>query len=235
MIIQGQVGPTSTQSAQPGATPPLRLGQLGDAVVSELHGRFYEQTYRGNFFRYGTTASTICLSTHGTTTGTSTTLATAQSGTPMLGLWNPMTSSVNAVLTQATLAGFPSSNAGQPLSSLVWCISLGNGTPLTNGAVPFNSKTLQQTGSQCRAWNGATTAAGLTNYPVVFEAADFATGGYITYSSLSAAGTMPSYVATQNFDGQLFIPPGGFLALYNTANSTTWYYSGRLLWEEVPL
>ena len=39
MIIQGQVGPAAVQSIQPGTTPAVRLGQLGDVVVSELHGR----------------------------------------------------------------------------------------------------------------------------------------------------------------------------------------------------
>ena len=58
MLIQGQVGPTSTQSAAPGSTPTMRMGQLGDVVVSELHGRFYEQTYRGSLFSGGISALT---------------------------------------------------------------------------------------------------------------------------------------------------------------------------------
>ena len=50
MLIQGQVGPASPQSVQPGTPTAVRQGQLGDVVVSELHGRYYEQAYRQNIF-----------------------------------------------------------------------------------------------------------------------------------------------------------------------------------------
>jgi len=42
MLIQGSVGQPSTTSIQPGTTPTLRQGQLGEMVVQELHGRYYE-------------------------------------------------------------------------------------------------------------------------------------------------------------------------------------------------
>ena len=35
-----------------------RAGRQGDQIVSELHGRFYEQAYRGNLFSNGVTALT---------------------------------------------------------------------------------------------------------------------------------------------------------------------------------
>ena len=59
MLIQGQVGPTSAQSTSPGSTPPVRLGQLGDVIVSELHGRYYETGYRRAMYTASMAAQTV--------------------------------------------------------------------------------------------------------------------------------------------------------------------------------
>jgi len=235
MLIQGQVGPSSTQSVQPGSTPAVRLGQQGDLIASELHGRFYEQTYRGASFRTGTTATVTATSNHGTTNGLNTTLATAAAATPMLGIWNPPTSSVNVVLTQATLATFISTaTSPNPFSSLVWAVSLGNNV-ITTGLTPWNSKTLLQSGSQVKGFAGSTALTGLTNIFTAIENADFSSGGSVQYGTVATTALMPSYISTQNFDGQLIVPPGAVLALYNTSQTTTMNFTGRLLWEEVPL
>ena len=51
MLTQNQVGPVATTaSIAPGTLTPGRAGNLGDLIVSELHGRYYEQTYRRNVF-----------------------------------------------------------------------------------------------------------------------------------------------------------------------------------------
>jgi len=81
MLIQGQVGAPST-SITAGATPPIRQGQLGDVIVSNLHGRLYETTYRKQHFS--------CNLTTGTTTSAA--LATSFTG---LMLYNPPNSTVN--------------------------------------------------------------------------------------------------------------------------------------------
>lgn len=65
-----------------------RAGKQGDQLVSELHARYYEQTYRGNIFS---------LCTQGTAVTTTAALATTWTG---LGFANPVGSGVNAVLTK---------------------------------------------------------------------------------------------------------------------------------------
>ena len=87
MLIQGQVGQPTTTSISYGANPTLRQGQLGDLVVSELHGRYYETTYRRNMF-------TAALPS-GTTTSAA--LATAHTGLILL---NPNNSQVNFVINK---------------------------------------------------------------------------------------------------------------------------------------
>ena len=234
MLIQGQVG-APLNSITAGANPPLRQGQLGDAIVSELHGRFYEQAYRGSMFRNGTTTVVQGTANHGTTNGLSATLATAAAATPMLGIYNPATSIVNAVVTQATLASFVQTvTTPAPFGSFVWAVSLGNGA-ITTGLVPFNSRTLTQVGSQCKGFAGGTALTGLTNVFTAIEAADLPSAGSVTYGTLGNTTVNPYYIGTQNFDGQLIVPPGAVLALYNTAATTTMNYTGRILWEEVPI
>ena len=236
MLIQGSVGQPSTTSIAAGTTPTIRQGQLADIIVSELHGRFYEQTYRGNFFRTGTTAIVAGTATMGTATGGSATLATAATGVPMLGIYNPTTSTVNAVVTQATLAAYINTvTTPAPFAGLIWYVGLGN-SAISTGLTPFNSKTLAQSGSQCKGFAGATALTGLTNVLTAMEAADLAAGGQtVTYGTVANTAVSAPMIGVQNFDGQLIVPPGGVLALYNTGATTTMSFTGRLLWEEVPL
>jgi hypothetical protein len=234
MNVQGVVGQPSQSSISPGVSANARLGQLGDAVVSELHGRFYENAYRNNLFRAGTTSVVTLTANHGTANGLSATLATAAAGTPILGIYNPASSTVNAVLLQASLAlMIQTATSPVPPGALVWAVSLGNAA-ISTGLVPWNSKTLAQAGSQVKAFTGGTALTGLTNVLTAIEAADFSAGS-LTYGTVAITAPTPNSMQVSNLDGQIIVPPGGVLALYNTAASTTFNFTGRLLWEEVPV
>lgn len=71
-----------------------RGGKQGDVIVSELHGRYYEQTYRGNMFS---------VQTQGTGVTTTAALATTFTG---LAVGNPAGSGVNLVMNKFTCAQF---------------------------------------------------------------------------------------------------------------------------------
>ncbi len=229
----GQVGP---QVLADGVIATARQGKTGELIVQELHGRFFEQTYRGNFYRIGTTTIVAGASTMGTATGLSATLATAATGVPMLGIWNPLTSAVYAVLTQAAIQAYANTvTTPASFGGLVWCVSPGN-SAISTGLVPFNSKTLAQQGSAVKGFAGATALTGLSIVPTAIENSDFQSGGQsIAYGTIGNTAIVPTMVQVQNFDGQLFVPPGCVLALYNTSASTSFSFTGRLLWEEVPV
>jgi len=234
MLIQGQVG-APAGSNQPGATPAIRQGQLGDMIVTELHGRFYEQAYRGNLFRTSTTTVVTAVANHGTANGGSATLATAAAATPMLGVYNPQSSGVNVVITQAQLsATYTTITTPAPFGSLVWYASVGNAN-ISTGLTPWNSKTLTQAGSQVKGYAGGTALTGLSNVPTAFEVSDFLSGGNVAYGTIANTAIASPLTAVQSFDGQLIVPPGGVLALYNTGGTTSFAFTGRLLWEEVPV
>ena len=236
MQIQYQIGPVAgSSSIGQGVQVNARGGNMGDLIVSELQGRFYEGAYRGSTFRSGTTAPVVLTANHGVTNGLSATLATAAAATPMLGVYNPSTSTVNLVLLQAALQSYYNTvTTPTATGEMVWAVSLNNPV-VSTGLAPFNSKTLAATGSQAKAFMGATALTGLSNVFTAMEAADFASGGTVAYGTIGNTAIASSVGGVQNFDGQIIVPPGAVLALYNTTNTTTFNYFGRLLWSEVPL
>ena len=226
MLIQGTVAAGAASFSQtPGTVVPIRSGNLGDLIVSECHGRFYEQNYRGNLYTGGMTLTALSATTIGTTAA----------ATPILGLWNNTSGTVNLVVLQVALtivANNLTSGAGP--GGFVWASSLGN-SGLTNGLAPLNTKTLSSTGSQAKYFTPATTLAGLTNNLTIFAGADMPSPSGLTYTTLASTALMPAYTGLLNIDGGLIVPPGGLLALLNTVSSTTFSVYGRIIWEEVAL
>ena len=218
-----QVGPSS---AADGAVVPVRAGKLGDQINSELHGRFYEQTYRGSVYGIG------C----GLTALSAATILLTASAQPIVGVWNPPNSPVNLVILQAALRAALNNVTSVAPGDFIWAASIGN-TALTAGLAPVNRKTLAAVGSQAKAFalSTASLLTGLTNNLALIDVADFNTASALLTTTVAAATPTPSVNGVQNFDGSLIVPPGGVLALLNTISSTTHSVAGRLLWEEVPL
>lgn len=222
MLAEGKVG---LRTLADGAQAEVRLDRTGSVIVADGHGRFYEPAFRSTLFSTGTAA--VVALTVNTITLTATT-------TPILGVWNPLTSSVNLVISQASIMTFINNVTSVAPGTFVWAVSVGNGA-ISTGLTPWNRKTLTQSGSQAKGFAGATALTGLTNSLVVVEAADFPIASGLLTTTVTAATPTPGVVGVQNFDGSLIVPPGGVLALLNTVSSLTHSYSGRLLWEEVPV
>ena len=221
LVIAGQTG---VQALQDGVSTPPRLIRSGELGVSEVHGRFYEQTYRGNVYGNGLTALTAL--TGNTVTLTATT-------TPILGVWNPASSTVNVVILQATLASGINAAAATGPGVFVWASSVGNAA-LTLGTAPYNHKTLTTSGSQAKGL-AFVALTGLTNNLVVQTGSDFPTPTIITTAAVPTSVQTPTVSYTANLDGAFIVPPGGVFALLNTVSTTTISVHGRLMWEEVPI
>jgi len=222
--VAGQVGP---QVLTDGASQPFRQGRSGEAVIQQLHGRFFEQVLRGNV--YSIACKPTALS--------SATIALDATCQPIVGVWNPPTSSVSLVILQAALVDFINNVTSVALGGFVWASANGV-TALTAGLTPFNRKTLASSGSQAKAFSLSTasllTGLAATTPLVIFESAEFNTASGLLTTTVAAATPTPSVSGVQQFDGSLFVPPGSVLALLNTVSVTTHTVSARLLWEEVP-
>ena len=209
---------------------PWGMGESFDGFVTELRPRFYQGTYRG--YKYSIGCQLTALSA--ATATVSSLGATAQ---PIVGIWNPSTSGINAVLNQAMLRDVINNVSSVAVGDFVWCGSVGNTGNLTAGLAPYNRKTGASTGSACKAFalSTASLLTGLTNTLAIIEPGDFNLASSLLTTTVTAATMTPGQIGVQNFDGSWFVPPGGVLALMNTVSSTTHSVSARLMWDEVPV
>ena len=228
MLLQLEPG---VQQNADGALNTARAGKTGEMIVSELHGRFYENCYRNNLFSISSKLTALSAAT-----ATATSLGSGAQ--PIVGVWNPINSPVNIVLLQSAMRDAINTATSVAPGDFVWAVSTGNYAPLTAGTSPFSRKTLNNSGSQTMAFtlSGGQVLTGLTNNLVIIEpAADFNSASALLTTTIAAATPTPSAAAAQNFDGSWIIPPGGVLALMNTLSTTTHSVAARLLWAEIPL
>lgn len=217
--LQSLVGPWTNQDGA--GIGKARQGRLGDLIVSELHGRFFEQTLRGNVYSIGSGVTALSANTISLTSGT----------TPIVGVWNPPASPVNLVILQIALAAY-ANTLTTPVGpgAFVLAASVGN-IAISTGSAPFNRKTMALSGSQAKGFPGGTALTGLTNNLAIFDGLEIPTVGPMTFSTITTPVLFGGGVV--NFDGDLIVPPGGVLALLNTTSTTTFSAVSRMLWEEV--
>lgn len=207
MLIQGQVGQPGVTSLGPGTNPTLRVGQMGDAIVSELHGRYYETTYRRNLFTAysGGTAMSVA-------------------GTALIGLqlWNA-SNSVNLVLSKCTgfVAVTSASTTGILLASGIGQVT----TPTSLTAITRASNNFIGGGlPQGQAYNAGTFSIAPTPFwPLLHNTAAIATVG-------------EDQGWQMDFEGSVIVPPQAYVAIValgSAAAAAAVYCS--LMWEEVPI
>lgn len=225
VTIQGQAGPRAISD---GVVEDVRLGRTGEVVVQELHGRFYESCARGNVYSdgFGLTsinAATFTVGGIGATT------------TPVLGLWNPATSTVNCAIIEASLGLVLTALAATGPGGFVWAMSVGN-TALTLGSTPLNRKTLALAGSQAKGLAGV-ALTGRTNDVVVRFGSALGGGSAenVSFTATAVAMQTAQWSSKELFDGTLIVPPGGVLALLATTTPVAHSAVASLVWEEVPV
>lgn len=214
MLIQGQVGPSSVQSSAAGTNPTIRQGQLGDVIVTELHGRYYEQAYRGSVFSLSVSTAAAITAYVG-----------AAAGTPQIAVYNPVGSGKNLAILQASYNNVVSASGAGTVAWGVWFGPTVAPTAATN-AVATNMATLQKAGSIASCWtNTALTSstALLNQYPVGF------------YYWATAAGVAAPQMTVAEIAGSIIVPPGCMFALGGTAALTSATWTGNVTWEEVPI
>lgn len=225
LSIAGQVGPQVLGDGVPGIP---RLDRQGGLIASELHGRYYEQTFRGNVYSAGTGLISI-------NNATFTTATLGATCTPIIGIWNPLTNTVNLVILQAILGIVITALQNTGGGPFAWAVS-GNNNNLTLGSVPVNRKTLSSGGSSARTFSGV-ALTGLSNNLTVAHGSALGGGNAFNIATLdTAAGFSTIYTPTyEDISGSIIVPPGAIFALLATTTPVAQSALASLLWEEVAI
>jgi len=225
---QINVGPQNQLDGAQGII--ARGGRQGEQVFSELHGRLWEATRSGSVFHSGLTTLTSINN------ATFTTATPGATGTPIVGVWNPVGSGVNLEIVQATLTAVVTAATNTGAGGFVWMVSTGN-SAITTGSAPWNARTLTQSGSLTKNVSGV-ALTGLTTNLATIRGSALNGGSGANFSFVGTAVgqvTFPPSASVENFDGSLLIPPGGVLALMATSTPVAHSAVAGLVWIEVPV
>jgi len=210
MLIQGQVGSlASTSSIAVGTQAAIRQGNMGDQIVSELHGRYYEAAYRRALFSAANTAAVA---------------TTAIAATTYTGLCvsNPVGSTVNLVILKAN---WSISAAISAAGTLVLQTGYNASTNVTHSVVitPVNNFIGLGATGVALADAGATLPTAPASRVILSSDGTLATTGYA--------------LGGQQFidlEGSIILPAGAYISFATSAaNTAAWWFS--LSWEEVPV
>ena len=188
------------------STLDQRLGQQGDLVMSELHGRYYEQAVRKNVYfslSVGRATSLVSTSTIGNC------------------IYNPPDSGVNLAIskwssimtgTAATCTGIGLAVGYQPT------------TPTSVTAADATGSTYLTQPTLLTGKAKAYAIATVLIAPVMIA---------MLHHNTAAINTVGVDQLSGDFEGQLIVPPGAFITTAATGGAgvghTTW-----ITWEEVP-
>jgi len=209
--VTGSVG--TAFSADTDVGPPFRQGKTAEMIVSELHGKYYETSYRGNLFTAcNVAAQAVSVALNTTYTG--------------LCLSNPVGNNKNLVLVGGQYALSVAPVAIASLHLIAGGSSAGitnHGTPLAAPGIQSSligprSGIVQATGASANVDSACTI---VNPYYLVGLGSGFTAGAlYATTPSLAA------------FDGMFIITPGGWVA-WGALTAVTGF--GSFVWEEVPV
>ncbi len=205
MQISGQVGPVSAGDGT--GNNPLRQTRTGDLAITEVHGKYYEQTRRGSLFyaRCIVTAPAGLASSNGI-------------GGPLL--WNGSTNIVAYPIALSVCETVVSTVAGV----LGFAMGAQATVPTATTAIDNSGSTLLGAASPaCSVFRiGTVSVIPPTFFPLV----------NITTGSLTTTQDTNQWV---DIGGAFGIPYGYYMAIAATATLSTMAAQIGLIWEEVPL
>lgn len=225
-LLQGAVGIQNNLDSSAPVT--ARLGRQGDQIVSELHGRFYEQALRGNMYHGGLNVLTSISNV------TFTVATTGVTATPIIGLYNPASNNKNLVVSQAVLQAIVNASTNTGCGGFVWMCATGQNA-ISTGATPINAATLLASGSNAKVLNGV-ALTGLTGVIAALRASALNGGSGASFSFVGTAvgqATLANGSDVENFDGSLIVPPGGVIGLFATTTPVGHSAIAAIVWEEV--
>ncbi len=201
MFAQGVVFDPSAGASADGATVQANFGRANDLIVSELHGKYFQECYRGNVY-YASTATAGVV------------IPIASTLTPTYSIWNPAGSGkllvpiatlIGWVATTAALGSFcwtATTNAGSGISSTAPFVAFGTGTAV-NANFGSSKASVMRTGT------GGTTT-------LVAAATFYRHLGLSITATTAATSVAPGWQWRDDWDGTGIIQPGNAIHLMGT-------------------
>ena len=199
-LLQGTTLDLSSAGSPDGSSPVLNLGRANEALVAQLHGKYFTQCYRGNVFYASTTTAGRVLS--------------FTTVTPTYSIWNPAGSG-KLCIPFVTLIGWTATNAA--LGEIVWMATTNAGDTITTAGVaplsafgtgtPLNANLGSGKVSAMRIATAGTTT--LSAVPTFYRS----TGLSMLVTVATTATAAPGWVWRDDWDGGGIVPPGNVIHL----------------------
>ena len=217
-ISQLRTANVPNASLNDNSTPDALAGRSGEAVTTQLHGKYYTQCYRGNVFIGTTAIAGVILPIFSNTAHT-------------FGLWNPAGSGKNLVPIRVTVGFVNTTSAAGNYVYAFTPVNIGSsiGTPVSafTQIVPINAFLGSGVQPVGRFSNAITLSAAAA--PTVI----LKTSGMNQLVTTTSSTTSVGWTVVEDFDGTIIIPPGlMFLLAGNAAPLST--TDASIMWEEVP-
>lgn len=212
MIIQYDVGQLTRQAQ--GTAPNAPGGNFGEALDSRLFPDLYTLAKGGFLYTVSATGVNPTAFTGGA------------AGTPIFGIYNPITSGKDLVIIQARLALRTGGTAAASTSFNFWGVSQGGTAPTGTQSQARNLYTMGASGSQAYVMNSTANTGALASNLI---APSF---------GLTTVATTPTQQITNavdNVNGAIIVPPGGYLAYGISVALTSGSVDAALIWAEVPV
>lgn len=192
-LTQVRIGPPSNINFSDGDTVDVLGGKSGEMMVSELHGKYLTQTYRGNLWSFSITTATAIP-------------VFATNATPNFFIFNPP-GNTTAVVPVRFNVGF---HGGTGIAGAIGYSYITNVPSLVGTAAPVSAATLvsPKSGIVGQSYTGniitgsAATISGTAPYALTqLRWSNMSQGAPIT-------STATAYSLFEEFDGNMIIPPG---------------------------
>ena len=214
--VAGQLA-IGNQTKSDGTFGYLRGGKGGQLITSDLHGKYYEQTARGNVYLGRSASGGIALL-----------LPATGGGHPTL--WNPLGSGVNLSLISLDLTWVSGNHAP---GAIEWAYTANagaaaaTGSPIATATLVASTPLLIGSGSVgAGLWSPTTNT--FTAAPVFFRGA-----GIGLKTCVGTTAVEPAQLRVQ-YDGEMVMAPGTALSLCFQTTTTTALFQVGVVWEEIP-
>lgn len=208
--IQGRVGPIQ---ASDGTIIDPRLTKDGAILVQEGNGRYYELAYRQQLFVASTALAGVAVA------ATSASPLAGGTGTPLVGIFNPVGSKTNLIVMKAR----------------VWTVSGTPAGPAAWNVIPANAGITAVSTQGLGAASFVAGGVAKVYVNVALTGSAQATMLRAIGGPAAVAAGAGNYTVEEITDGGIIVQPGAFAGIALTGAGTTHVAGASVTWAELPI